>query len=138
MHSWPKFKIVLIKKVGWKSYYCPSFLVMWSKTWMVVVFPIQVFGHMIKNLDGSGFSHPNFLDSSSFYHPTFLTVVLWQVFFLEYSTNFEFLSGMLLLWNINGSSSFCKGPRARRVRGLWDFACPRTFVKTTTPVYISQ
>ena len=28
---------------------------------MVVVFPIQVFGHVIKNLDGSGFSHPNFL-----------------------------------------------------------------------------
>jgi hypothetical protein len=26
-HSWPKFKIVLIKKVGRKSYYCPSF---WS------------------------------------------------------------------------------------------------------------
>ena len=89
-HSWPKFKIVLIKKVGWKSYYCPSFLVMWSKTWMVVVFPIQVFGHVIKNLDGSGFSHPNFLDSSSFYHPTFLTVVFWQVFFcnIEPISNF--------------------------------------------------
>jgi len=42
-HSWPKFKIVLIKKVGWKSYYCPSF-----------------FGHVIKNSDGSGFSHPSF------------------------------------------------------------------------------
>ena len=70
-HSWPKFKIVLMKKVGWKSYYCPSFLVMWSKTWMVVVFPIQVFGHVNKNLDGSGFSHPNFLDSSRFYHPNF-------------------------------------------------------------------
>ena len=99
LHSWPKFKIILIKKVEWKSYYCPSFLscdqklgwqwffpskffVMWSKTWMVVVFPIQVFGHLIKNLDGSGFSHPNFLDSSSFYHPTFLTVVFWQVFFV--------------------------------------------------------
>jgi hypothetical protein len=40
-----------------------------------MVFPIQVFGHVIKNLDGSGFSHPNFLDSSSFYHPTFWTVV---------------------------------------------------------------
>ena len=26
-HSWPKFKIILIKKVEWKSYYCPSF---WS------------------------------------------------------------------------------------------------------------
>ena len=26
-HSWPKFKIVLIRKVGWNSYYCPSF---WS------------------------------------------------------------------------------------------------------------
>ena len=31
--------------------------------------------HVIKNLDGSGFSHPNFLDSSSFYHQTFFTVV---------------------------------------------------------------
>ena len=30
---------------------------------------VQVFDHVIKNLDGSGFSHPNFLDSSSFYHP---------------------------------------------------------------------
>ena len=46
-----------------------------QSTWMVVVFPIQVFGHVIKNLDGSGFSHPNFLDSSSFFHPTFFTVV---------------------------------------------------------------
>ena len=91
-HSWPKFKIALIKKVGWKSYYCPSFLVIQSKTWMVVVFPLQVFGHVIKNLDGSGFSHPNFLDSCSFYHPTFLTVVFWQVFF----------------WNIAPILNFCQ------------------------------
>ena len=69
------------EKSGMEILLLSKFLVMWSKTWMVVVFPIQVFGHVIKNLDGSGFSHPNFLDSSSFYHPTFLTVVFWQVFF---------------------------------------------------------
>ena len=56
-HSWPKFKIILIKK--------------WDGNPTIV----QVFGRVIKNLDGSGFSHPNFLNSSSFYHPTFLTVV---------------------------------------------------------------
>ena len=69
------------KKSGMEILLLSKFLVMWSKTWMVVVFPIQVFGYVIKNLDGSGFSHPHFLDSSSFYHPTFLTVVFWQFFF---------------------------------------------------------
>ena len=51
-----------------KSYYI-------IKKWDGNPTSVQVFGHVIKNLDGSGFSHPNFLDSSSFYHPTFLTVV---------------------------------------------------------------
>ena len=67
-------------KVRRKFYYFPLFYA-WSKF-----------------LDGSGFSHPNFLDSSSFYHPIFFdNCVLTRFFFLFYSTNFEFFSGMLLL-----------------------------------------
>ena len=64
---------------------------------MVVVFPIQIF----------------------------FTIVFWQVFLLFYSTNFEFLSGMLLPQNLNGSSSFCKGPRTSKVwksKNLKNFA----------------
>ena len=38
--------------------------------------------------------------------------------------------------NMNGSSNFCKGPRTRKVRGLYDFASPQTFVKTTAPIPI--
>ena len=37
IHSWPKFKIVLIKKLGWKFYYCQSFWSCDQKTWMVVI-----------------------------------------------------------------------------------------------------
>ena len=43
----------------------------WTYVMALVVFPIQVFGHVIKTLDGSGFSHPNFLDNSGFSHPNF-------------------------------------------------------------------
>ena len=50
-----------------------------KKSGMEILLLSKFFGHVIKNLDGSGFSHPNFLDSSSFYHPTFFTVVFWQV-----------------------------------------------------------
>ena len=146
MHSWPKFKIVLIKKVGWKSYYCPSFLVMWSKTWMVVVFPIQVFGHVIKNLAGSGFSHPNFLDRSSYYRPTFLTVVFWQVFSCNIAPilNFcqecyyrEIQMGVVVFTKVLGHAK-SQSLRTLRVLGLSDFTSPWTFAKTTTPIYISR
>ena len=85
LEQWPflaKIQNRTNKKSRMEILLLSNFLVMWSETWIVVVFPIQVFGHVIKNLDGSGFSHPNFLDSSSFYHPTFLTVVFWQVFFV--------------------------------------------------------
>ena len=64
-----------------------------QNSWMVVVFPIQIFWTVVV-----------------FTIQIFLTVVFCQVF-LKYGTNFEFLSGMLLLRNLNGSSSFYKGPR---------------------------
>ena len=62
IHSWPKFKIILIKK--WEGNSTTSHFLYGNKnSWMVVVFPIQIF----------------------------LTIVFCQVFCLFYSTNFEFL-----------------------------------------------
>ena len=77
--------------------------------WTVVVFPIQIFWTVVV-----------------FTIQIFLTVVFWQVF-LKYSTNFEFLSGMLLLRNINGSSCFYKGPRTSKVSKSADPSGPWTF-----------
>jgi hypothetical protein len=88
-------------------------------------FPL-FYGYLVK-MDGSGFSHQNVLDISSFYHPFFLTIVFWQVFSLFHSTNFEFLSGMLLSPNINGSSSFYKGPQICKVSKSADPSDPWTF-----------
>ena len=51
--------------------------------------------------------------------------------------DFEFLSEMLLLQNMNGSSCFYKGPRTLWVLGLLNFTSPWTFAKTTTPIHIS-
>ena len=71
------------KKSGMEILLLSKFLVIWSKTWMVVVFPIQIFWTIVV-----------------FPIQIFLTIVFWQVFCLFYSINFEFLSG---------SSSFYKG-----------------------------
>ena len=62
------------------------------------------------------------------YHPNFFDNCDLTSFFLFYSTNFEFLSGMLLPRNLNGSSSFYKGPRTCKVSKSAD----------PTPIYISQ
>ena len=70
-----------------KFYYFPLFL-------CLVKIPIQIFWTVIV-----------------FTIQIFLTIVFGQVFCLFHSTNFEFLSGMLLPRNLNGSSSFYKGPR---------------------------
>ena len=76
----------------------PTFYMVSQNSWMVVVFPIQIFWTVVV-----------------FTIHIFLTILIWQVFCLFYNTNFEFLSGMLLPWNINGSSSFYKGPQTCKV-----------------------
>ena len=119
LHSWPKFIIVLIRK--WEGNSTTShFLYGNQNSWMVVVFPIQFFWTVVV------FPIQIFWTVVVFTIQIFLTVVFWQVF-LKYSTNFEFLSGMLLLRNINGSSCFYKGPRTSKVSKSADPSGPWTF-----------
>ena len=94
-HSRPKFKIILIKKVLLDT---SQFYMVCQNSWMVLVFPIQIFWTL-----------------EVFTIQFFLTIVFWQVFCSFYSTNFEFLSGMLLPGNFNRSSSFYKGPQICKV-----------------------
>ena len=47
------------------------------------------------------------------------------------------LMGVVVFAKVQGQVKF-ESARTRRVRGLSDFASPRTFVKTTTPIYISR
>ena len=99
--SLDQFNVIhpVIKK--WEGNSTSSHFFMVSQTsWMVVVFPIQFFWTVVV-----------------FTIQFFLTIVFWQVFCLFYSTNFEFLSGMLLPQNLNASSSFYKGPRTCKVLG---------------------
>ena len=49
----------------------------------------------------------------------------------------EELMGVVVFAKVQGQVKF-ESPRTRRVRGLSDFASPRTFVKTTTPINFSQ
>ena len=49
----------------------------------------------------------------------------------------EKLMGVVVFAKVQGQVKF-ESPRTRRVRGLSDFASPRTFVKTTTPINFSQ
>ena len=49
----------------------------------------------------------------------------------------EELMGVVVFAKVQGQVKF-ESPRTRRVRGLSDFASPRTFVKTTTPINSSQ
>ena len=49
----------------------------------------------------------------------------------------EKLMGVVVFAKVQGQVKF-ESPRTRRVRGLSDFASPRTFVKTTTPINSSQ
>ena len=62
-----------------------------------------------------------------------LLLIFWQL--LRFYSDFQFLYIGTLLRKVNGSSSFCKGPRTSKVS---DFASPKTFVKTTTPIDSSQ
>ena len=41
--------------------------------------------------------------------------IFWWFKSVENEQDFEFLAGMLLLRKVNGSSSFCKGPRTSKV-----------------------
>jgi hypothetical protein len=107
-HSWPKFKIVLIQKVRKKFYYFPL-LYCSQNSWMVVVFPIQIFWMVIV------FTIQIFWMVVVFTIQMFFTNEFWQVFLLFYNTNFEFLSGMFLPRNLNRSNSFYKGPRTCKV-----------------------
>ena len=45
----------------------------------------------------------------------------------------EKLMGVVVFAKVQGQVKF-ENPRTRRVRGLSDFASPRTLVKTTTPI----
>ena len=101
------------KNLDGKNHYHPRILTNHKKVGSSRISISLKFWSLVRN----GFSHPNFLDSSSFSHPNCFDNCVLTSFCLFYSTNFEFLSGMLLPRNINRSSSFYKGPRTCKVRG---------------------
>ena len=87
-----------------------------KKSGMETLLMSKFFGHVIKNLDGSGFSHPSFwscdqklgwqwffpskfFGQQQFLPSNFFDSCVLTSFFLEY-TNFEILSGIIFHGNV--------------------------------------
>ena len=82
--------ITIQKNLGSSRHYHPRIFITTQTIWGVVDITIQEFSITSK-------------------------IIFWWFKSVENEQDFEFLAGMLLLRRVNGSSSFCKGPRTSKV-----------------------